>query len=162
MIVVAIVIVLATVAVISYRRYLDNARKSEVYSLFGEIRTKEEAYRAEFSSYLSLSTSETDYWPVPVTPSARVWQPGQPAAWGQLGLLPSKQALYGGYAVVAGAPSTAGAAGPAGLAWFGGAVPASPWWYAAATCDNDGDPAVNATFLTSSDNTAVLEQNIHN
>ena len=44
----------------AYRRYLDTARKSEVYAMFAEIRSKEEAYRAEFSSYLALSATDID------------------------------------------------------------------------------------------------------
>src|SRR5437667_4613690 len=64
MITVAILVVLSVVAGGAYRRYLDNAKKSEVLSLFAEIRTKEEAYRAEFSSYLSTTGNDTTFFPV--------------------------------------------------------------------------------------------------
>jgi len=46
MIVVAIMTVLVVVALGAYRRYMDNARKSEVIAMFAEIRAKEETYRA--------------------------------------------------------------------------------------------------------------------
>ena len=59
MIVVAIILVLSVVAGGAYRKYSNSARKSEVIAVFGEIKGKEEAYRAEFSQYLSSGTGET-------------------------------------------------------------------------------------------------------
>ncbi len=50
MIVVAIIGVLAVVAGTAYRRYMDSGRTAEAMAMLGEIRAKEEAYRAEFSS----------------------------------------------------------------------------------------------------------------
>jgi type II secretory pathway pseudopilin PulG len=158
MIVVAIVIVLAVVAVGSYRKYSSSARKSEVYALFGEIRTKEEAYRAEFSRYASTAANEDTYWPAIINGRPQIWSPA-PAEFTQLGVNPGRLQVYCGYNVVAGQPNVNGGLGARGLAWFGGQIPRTPWWYANALCDNDEDPAVNATFLTSGDNSAVLEKN---
>ena len=47
--------------------------------MFGEIRAREEAYRTEFSSYLSAGASEDDLWPKLAAgePTAKVWSPPQ-------------------------------------------------------------------------------------
>jgi prepilin-type N-terminal cleavage/methylation domain-containing protein len=160
MIVVAIVIVLAVVAINSYRKYSNSARKSEVYALFGEIRTKEEAYRAEFSRYAPApaANNEDVYYPAGVNGKPLTWAPA-PVEWNNLGISPGKPQVYCGYNVVTGTANVAGGLGARGTAWFGGAVPKTLWWYANAMCDNDENPAVNAQFLTSSDNTAVMEKN---
>jgi Tfp pilus assembly protein PilE len=59
-IVVVIMTTLGLAAIRVYHRYLDQARTAEAAAVLAEIRTREEAYRAEFSSYLSTSTSESD------------------------------------------------------------------------------------------------------
>ncbi len=156
MIVVVIVGLLAAVAVFSIRRYMNSARKSEVLAIFGEIRVKEEAYHAEFSRYLSTGANDTSYYPVP-NGTPQPWTP--PAAWTQLGISPGKNQVYCGYAVTAGGRGVAPAPTNAPN-WFGGAAMQSDWWYATASCDNDRNPAVNAFFLTSSDNSSVFEQNV--
>jgi len=60
MIVVAIISVLAVVAGTAYRKYADKARSSEVFAMFGEIRAKEEGYRAENVELLSAPAEL--YW----------------------------------------------------------------------------------------------------
>jgi prepilin-type N-terminal cleavage/methylation domain-containing protein len=163
MIVVAIVGVLAVVAGNAYRKYMDSARKSEVYALFGEIRTKEEAYRAEFNAYLGTTTDETVLYPVLLSAGEPKPKPVAPlpAAWTQLGIQPGHANLYCGYAVVADAANTP-PAGAIGLATFS-VTPKVPWWYVTAQCDNDGDgdASHNATFTTAYDRTAVTEANEH-
>ena len=74
MIVVVIVGVLAVVAMSAYRRHINAARKAEVYSMFGEIRAKEEAYRTEFSSYLQTGT-EAALWPAAIGTDPVNWAP---------------------------------------------------------------------------------------
>ena len=64
MIVVVIIGVLATIAVNSYHKYMSSARRTEVYTMFGELRAKQEAYRAEFSQYVSTGGSESNFWPI--------------------------------------------------------------------------------------------------
>lgn len=166
MIVVAIVTVLSVVAAGAYRRYTNNARKTEVYALFAEIRGKEEAYRAEFSSYLNSSAAgETDLWPVLLgagqgEPKAKPWQPFPGGSnWAVIGVNPAKSMVYCGYSIVAGVPAQA-PTGALGL----GAFPVAPttfWWYAVAQCDNDGNGPPNATFVTASDRDTVFEQDPH-
>lgn len=161
MIVVAIVITLSVVAMGAYRRHMDNARRSEVVAVFAEIRLREEAYRAEFSSYLSSGANEDDFWPVlgAGEPAAKAWQP-TPGNWAALGVNPGKAQVYCGYSVVAGAAGSLGGAGARGLAAFP-VAPQAPWWYANATCDNDGNPGTNAMFVTTSESLSMFEQDIH-
>lgn len=160
LIVVVIVTTLGLAALHAYRRYLDQARTSEAAAVLAEIRTREEAYRAEFSTYLSLSANENDFWPVLGSgePRAKNWQPA-PAPWVQLGVNPGKLQVYCGYSVIAGAAGTQ-PGGTRGGALFP-AAPAVPWWYATAACDNDGDPSVNALYVTSSESVTISEQNAH-
>src|SRR5689334_15595927 len=113
MIVVAIIGVLAVIAGTAYRKYMDSGRSAEVYAMFGEIRAKEEAYRAEYSTYLatSSSNSETDFYPVLLgagsEPKAKTWKAGAPTTWTSttgptLGLNPTRTQLYCGYVVLTG------------------------------------------------------------
>src|SRR6478609_3341309 len=73
MVTVVILIVLSVVAGGAYRRYLDRA--------------KEEAYRAEFSSYFSTANNDTTFFPILgggcSEPCAKTWNPA-PAAWTSL------------------------------------------------------------------------------
>lgn len=164
MIVVAILIVLSVVAGGAYRRYLDYARKSEVYSMFAEVRAKEEAYRAEFSQYWpAAGGADNVFFPAlgANEPTAKSWSVGTPAFWTQLNLAPGKQQLYCGYAVATGLANQA-PGGSYGASAFNNATPTTPWWYVVATCDNDGNAAVNALFWTTSQQDTVYEQNIHN
>ncbi|MEO6952930.1 MAG: hypothetical protein ABI321_14080 [Polyangia bacterium] len=163
MIAVAIISVLTTLAVISFKRVSSRARSAEVYGMLGELRTKEEAYRAEYSVYCNTQStcattaSESTFYPALVTQepklkpvSSATW----PAAWTALGISTSKSALYCGYVVVAGCGSASGAscagftAGANGAALFGGTQPTGAWWYATGTCDQDGVPGTNTIYET--------------
>jgi hypothetical protein len=42
-----------------------------------------------------------------------------------------------------------------------GSAPKAAWWYAVATCDNDGNASKNATFTTAYNTTVVSAQNEH-
>jgi type II secretory pathway pseudopilin PulG len=159
MIVVTIISVLAVIAMVAFRKYRIAGRRAEVYSIFAEIRTREEAYRAEFSAYVSTAASEDTFYPAPNN-TPQTWAP--PAIWGVggLGVIPGRSQVYCGYNVIAGQPGVAGSLGARGTAWFNvGGAPNQQWWYANASCDNDGLGGVNATFVTSSDNNSVLETN---
>ena len=181
MIVVAIIAVLATVAGTAYRRYMDSGRTAEAMAMLGEIRAKEEAYRAEFSTYFGWSSGselttnslpavdnstcvggslKEPCWksiPNPASGGAAPWP-----KWGQLGINAGKGQLQCGYIVnfdAAGKPPT-GTIGQGLLGTTAAAVP-QPWWYAIAICDNDGVTTKNATFATASTTTVVSAQNEH-
>src|SRR3954447_16153781 len=97
MIVVAIISVLAVVAGTAYRRYMDSARTTEAYAMLGEIRTKEEAYRAEQSQYAATAPDEalTNGFPVvdgavkePCYKDVQLPAVTPPTSWTQLGINP--------------------------------------------------------------------------
>jgi prepilin-type N-terminal cleavage/methylation domain-containing protein len=164
MIVVAIIVVLSVIAVGAYRRFTARARTTEVHAMFAEIRAKEESYRAEFSSYYSLSGSETDLYPVlgsaGTEPRAKTWV--SPAAWTFMGVRPPSQQIYCGYAVVQAPANSWGATGTY-MRSFVGTVPGVNWWAAVAMCDNDSIGGTlydgnNARFTTSSLTTTVREE----
>ena len=164
MIVVTIIGVLAVIGINSYRKHMNAARKSEVLAMFAELRAKEEAYRAEFSTYLSVGANEDDVWPHLLAagePVAKPFTAGAPTNWVSLGIAPGKAQLYCGYSVVAGVPSSLAGAGARGTTYYSNTAPNTPWWYATSYCDNDGNPAVNTLYMTSSDRDGVFEKNLN-
>jgi prepilin-type N-terminal cleavage/methylation domain-containing protein len=173
MIVVAIIGVLAVIAGTAYRKYMDSGRSAEVYAMLGEIRAKEEAYKAEYSKYLATSTSETDFYPVLLgagqEPKAKTWKASAPTTWTNtsglptLGLNPTRTQLYCGYAVLADDTGQSPPAAARGNAAFNNTAPLVPYWYAIATCDNDsdGNSAHNAYFVTTSLTTQTYVENEH-
>jgi prepilin-type N-terminal cleavage/methylation domain-containing protein len=173
LIVVAIIGVLSVVAGTAYRRYMDSARTTEAYSMLGEIRAREEAYKAEYSTYAAWTTDEATAHTYPIVDgsckepcykSATVSPPdGWPAlqnATTGLGINPARAQLQCGYITNAGGANVA-ASGTICQALFNNAAPTAMWWCAIAICDNDGNTATNATFATASSSTVVSAQNEH-
>lgn len=61
MIVVSIVGVLATLAIVGYRKYIESSKVGEAIYIVQSIRAAEESFRAETMTYLNVSTSGTFY-----------------------------------------------------------------------------------------------------
>jgi prepilin-type N-terminal cleavage/methylation domain-containing protein len=166
MITVTIVGVLAAVAGVAYKKYSSRARTAEVMAMFAEFRAKEEAWKAENTTYLSsTSVGENDFYPALLPsgePRAKTVAP-LPALWTRLGINPARTQLYCGYVAVAGPANsfTSGAisAGAVGQRLFGGTPPTRPWYYLRATCDNDGNATTNALFSTTMANQTVVQEN---
>lgn len=163
LIVVAIVGILATIAVYAYRRYVAQARKSEVFSMIAAIKSSEEAYKAESSQYLSTTTTgEADFYPVLGSggdePTPKSWNPtgDGKALWLALAVSVPKSALYCGYVVVAGDANSFAGAGARGRTLFQNVAPQRPWYYIRAACDFDGDSSVNSSFETTFNNEIVF------
>jgi prepilin-type N-terminal cleavage/methylation domain-containing protein len=184
MIVVVIIGVLATIAGTAYRRYMDSGRSSEAMAVLGEIRAKEEAYRAEFNAYAGWSagselpskslpavdnttcatggSKEPCYKTIPAAPlsAASPWP-----VWGGLGISPGKSQLQCGYIVNSGSGTVASPQTVTGTlgSQIIGSSQTTPWWYAIAMCDNDGDGSSSsiATFTTGWNTTVVSAQNEH-
>jgi type IV pilus assembly protein PilA len=139
--VVAIVGILATLGLVSYRRFITSSKSSEAIYMVGSIRAAQESYRAETLTYLNVSAGFNEYFP---TGSVGNKKTGWDAAahpdytrWRQLGARPDG-AVYYGYLVAAG---VAGAVPPAlHLAnkptW---ATTAEPWYVIEAKGDVDGN-----------------------
>ena len=92
MIVVVIIAVLAAVAIPAFQSYVMRARAAEAPAFLGEIRQRQEAYRAEFGMYASApgetcdegsSTPQMDIGGI----SLAAW-PADNIAWNQLGASP--------------------------------------------------------------------------
>lgn len=166
MVVVAIIVVLSVIAVAAYRRFTARARATEVHAMFADIRAKQESYRAEFSTYLNVSTAETDLYPVLGSagsePRPKNWAPTN-MNWNNLGIRPPARQVYCSYAVLAGPAGQWNTAGAYVRPFLGNAPPPVPWWAAVAMCDLDGVAGTlydqnNARFTTSSLTTAVREE----
>jgi type IV pilus assembly protein PilA len=63
MIVVAMIGVMAALAVVGYKKYLNAAQSGEAKAMIQGIRAGEESYKSEMLVYLSCSTGLTDYYP---------------------------------------------------------------------------------------------------
>ena len=137
MIVVAVIGILASVAIPSFSGYLQRARTTEAVTFLGEVRQRQEAYRAEFSQYCSASA----------TPGSRIaagtWNPARlpaggvrisfdPTAgdWDQLGAVPDGP-TYFQYRTTAGQPGQ-----NPGITGYDGS---QFWFIAQAQGDLDGD-----------------------
>ncbi len=63
MIVVAMIGVMAALAIVGYRRYLNAAQAGEAKAMIQGIRAGEEAYKSEMLVYLDVSSTLTNYFP---------------------------------------------------------------------------------------------------
>lgn len=149
MVVVAIIGVLSSVAVMSFRRYSVRVRVGEAYAMLGLIKAREEIYRAEFNQYAAAAWHPNGGMAAAGQPQDWGTGAGVPGDWQQVGVRPDRQ-LYFVYQVAAGA---AGAA-PAPVGWDGGAPPGYPvaddfYFVASARADIDGDAMLSRFELCS-------------
>jgi type IV pilus assembly protein PilA len=112
MIVVVIVGILATLAVVGYRKIVESAHVSEATGMVHNIRVAQEAYHAETQSYANVSALITSWYPAtPVHGIQTGWgvacggkcQAGMD--WSMLPVRVDGPVLFG-YATVAGTPAT--------------------------------------------------------
>ena len=135
MIVVAIVGILAAIAIPSFTGYMQRARMAESVSFLGEIKQRQEAYRAEFGQYADVSAGSLDnYTPatIPAPGTSASWPaPSDVPLWEQLGAIPDGPTRFQ-YSVIAGVPGQA----PPAIYNF---PPNEFWFVARAQADLDGD-----------------------
>jgi type II secretory pathway pseudopilin PulG len=97
--------ILATVAIIAYKQYADNAHDSEAMSVLADIKIKQEAYRSTFHQYMSIPS-----WAPTKTPpssSSLLWTSNATTKlWHQLGVTPDSS-VYFRYYIEAGNPGVA-------------------------------------------------------
>jgi|CZKU01.1.fsa_nt_gi type IV pilus assembly protein PilA len=147
MIVVAIVGILATLAVVGYRKLIQASHVSEATGMVQSIRVAQEGYHSETQQYASVSGTLNNFYPAaPKYQTVTAW--GAPCAaacpgvpWSSLPVHVDGP-VYFGYATVAG---IAGAAPPAAVTVNGQplvfpAVPTTDWFVIAAEADLDGTP----------------------
>ena len=137
MIVTVILGILAAIAIIVFRKYVQKSKTAEAYTMLGDIRAKQEAYKAEFSQYCNVTATLDDGNRHPAAAptgdgNKTAWDP-VPAAWQQLGVRPDGP-VWWGYVTTAGIPGVA----------IGGADPPAVnvndhWWAARAIVDLDTD-----------------------
>jgi type IV pilus assembly protein PilA len=152
MAVVVIVGILATIAAVGYRKYINSARSSEAVWMVNGIRAAQEAYRAETLTYLNVSGTLTNYYPT-TTPGTFKTQWGGDGnnveKWRILNVQADGAVMYG-YAVVAGVPGEVEVTGLEFTADFPDAV--EPWYVVQAKGDVDGDGTPSYYAATSFSN----------
>ena len=127
MVVVAVIGVLAAVAIPSFQSYLQRSRTAEAVVFLGEIKQRQEAYRAEFGQYCHIPTWNPATLP---TGGDKAAFNGSAAGWAQLGAIPDGPTRFQ-YQTLAGPPGT-----NPGIAGYDGS---DFWWYAQARGDLDAD-----------------------
>ncbi len=162
MVVVALVGILAVLASLAYRRWIRSSYLGEAHDMLSNIRSAEEAFRAENSGYLNVSTDLTTLYPN-ATPTGNVktqWGGAgdNPAGWAALNVNPNGPVRFG-YAVIAN--NGAGAALPTTVKNNGatvnlGAMNGQPWFVATAICDIDNDSSTPSTTLVAVSGTNTI------
>ncbi len=146
MIVVVIVGILATLAVVGYRKLVQSSHVSEATGMVQNIRVAQEAYHSETQMYANISSGPTAWYPAaPVYGVLSGW--GGPCGtncgpvdWTMLPLHVDGPVLFG-YATTAGPANVA--MNPAQVTINGTTViqfptPGSDWYFIAAEADLDG------------------------
>jgi type IV pilus assembly protein PilA len=158
MIVVVIVGILATLAVVGYRKLIQTSHVTEATNTVQSIRVAQESYHAETQQYANISTDLTGAWYPQSSPTR-----GTLTQWGGQcgGCLPNQSWLQlplhidgpvmFGYATKAGAAGDTTPALPGPMAGVTLPNPTTTDWFVIdATCDLDGIGAPNTFVLTTS------------
>lgn len=161
MIVVVIISVLAGIGAFTYSSYIRRSRSQEARTMLASIAAREDAYRAEFSTYCPAGSMGTptslgvgNAWPTSAPSSARVpfLTTSMPPEWLHLGFRPVGEVRYR-YIVVVGTPPTAPPS-PYGADFS--AAPNQDLWYVAEAYGNlDGD-SIESTFGIYSGNSNTM------
>jgi type IV pilus assembly protein PilA len=155
-IVVTIVGILATLAVVGYRKMVNAAHTGEATHMLQAIRVAQESFRAETGSYAAISTNlDQNLCPVTTVKSEKIpWDPSCNGGVGTWSLLPvhvDGPVLFR-YTTVSGRAGEAAPAAPTGMGQavsFGATAPTNDWFVAAARADTDNN-GVNVTVVSTS------------
>ncbi len=173
MFVIVIIGILATIAVVSYSRNSRKARASEVPQIFGELKTRENMYSAEFGRYLPVcpnpvagqpweDCAEGDYWPTPLPGRGDMMNAtALPARWTQLKARLPSAGLYCQYEVIGGLAGDRTNMAAIGNTLFDPTLgaPTRNWFYLMARCDWDDDPTINAEYWQRDDWSDIGKRN---
>jgi type IV pilus assembly protein PilA len=147
----ALIGILAALAIVGYRRYLNASKTGEAKEIIGQIHVAEASYKAETLGYLSCSSSLTDWYPAAPDSKKRAWiNPAHAAVscWRMLNVTQDSP-TYFGFAVMAGAP---GGTPPAASTKSKPNWPnptTEPWYVVQAAGDQDAN-GVLSYFVSSS------------
>ncbi|MEM1031143.1 MAG: prepilin-type N-terminal cleavage/methylation domain-containing protein [Myxococcota bacterium] len=158
--VVAMVGILAAIALVGYRRYLNASKTADAKAVMSAIRIGQESHRAETLGYLDCSTSLTDWYPsAPNGKRKNFVNPShsEHACWQMLNVTTDAPTTFG-YAVVAGNPGAAPPVPSTSDAPTWPAPTTEPWYVIQAAGDQDGD-GVLSLLLTSSFNGEIYVEN---
>ncbi|MBK8168987.1 MAG: prepilin-type N-terminal cleavage/methylation domain-containing protein [Sandaracinaceae bacterium] len=133
MVVVVIIGVLSAIAIPAFRSYLQRSRTTEAVTFLGEIKQRQESYRAEFGQYCAVSGAAFGTWAPRAAPDEDLvqWNVAAGSPWNQLGARPDGYVRFV-YGTIAGVPGTT----PAGVPGFTGA---DFWFVSEALGDLDAD-----------------------
>jgi type IV pilus assembly protein PilA len=147
--------VLATLAVVGYRKLVQSSHVSEATNVVQSIRVAQEAYHAETQQYADISTTLSSWYPQP-SPNGRLvtmWGgdcgAGCNQPWSALPVHVDGVVMFG-YATKAGPANSNPPALPAGMTMVLPATSPVDWYIVTANCDLDGDPTTNTQVLTTS------------
>jgi type IV pilus assembly protein PilA len=163
MIVVVIVGILASLAVVGYRKLVQSSHISEAQQMVQDIRVAQESYHSETQQYANISTGLYAYYPNAAPNGRTVTAWGKACTgcftgmdWSMLPLHVDGPVLFG-YATVAGAANTAPASvgAPAQVTVNGQPLTfpsPSPvdWFIVSAGCDLNNDNTVGTKVYTTS------------
>jgi type IV pilus assembly protein PilA len=161
MITVVIMGVLSALAVVGYRRYVNESKTSEAREIIGSIKAGQESFLDETFQYLNVSGNADTYYPstTPTGEKKTMWGQADPG-FAALGVTPAAP-VYFGYSTIA----RNGGAGPALNAGLGvtgfGAIPTSnqPQYLVKAVCDIAPGGAVTA-YVSSSIQADIYGENV--
>ncbi len=151
MMVVVILGVLAGIGAFTYSAYLRRSRSQEARTQLAAIASREDAYRAEFSTYCGAGSmgvpsalGVSNAWPTAAPSSARApfFTSSTPAEWLQLGYRPTGDVRYR-YVVLVGTPPTAPPS-PYDASWS--VTTNQDLWYVAEAYGDLNDNHVLSTF----------------
>jgi len=169
MIVVVIVGILATLAVVGYRKLVQSSHVTEAHNTVQSIRVAQESYHAETQQYANISAALTGPYYPQASPTGQLvtaWGALCPAGtclpsqdWSALPLHIDGPVMFG-YATVGGPGNSATPVLPTAL---GGivlpAVSATDWFVVVAMCDIDGQGPPNTYVMTTSWSNQVFTVN---
>ncbi len=166
MVVVTIVGILATLAVVGYRKIVQSSHVTEATGMIQSIRVAQESYHGETQQYADISNSLVAWYPnaAPDGKHVTAWGANCAAActqdWSVLPLHVDGPVMFG-YATRAGAANSNTVALPPAIAGSVviPVVSTTDWYIVTAMCDIDGNPGLNTYVMSTSWSNQVLTFN---
>lgn len=160
LIVVAMIGVMAALAIVGYRKYLNSAGSAEAKAVIQSVRGAQESYKAETLQYLNVSSSMTSWYPATPDAKKRHWVNSKGpnyANWQTLNVTTDGPVRFG-YAVMAGVAAAAPPATNITPAIVWPSPTTEPWYVVQAAGDRDANKRL-AIFVSSSFSGEIFSQN---